>query len=37
MSMGKKSTAQRIVYGAFGLIKERKAGMDPLEVFPAGA
>ena len=33
MSMGKKSTAQRIVYGAFGLIKERKAGMDPLEVF----
>ncbi len=33
MSRGKKSTAQRIVYGAFDLIKQRKPDMDPLEVF----
>lgn len=33
MSSGKKSTAQRIVYGAFDLIKEKKSGMEPLEVF----
>ncbi len=33
MNRGKKSTAQSIVYGAFDLIKERKPGMDPLEVF----
>jgi len=29
---GKKGTAQRIVYGAFDIIKER-TGKDPLEVF----
>jgi small subunit ribosomal protein S7 len=33
MSSGKKSTAQRIVYGAFDLIKEKKGNMEPLEVF----
>ena len=33
MSHGKKSTAQRIVYGALDLIKERKADMEPIEVF----
>lgn len=33
MSSGKKSTAQRIVYGAFDLIKEKKSDMEPLEVF----
>jgi len=29
---GKKGTAQKIVYGAFDIIKE-KTGKDPLEVF----
>src|SRR5210317_2283907 len=29
---GKKSTAERIVYGAFDLIKER-TGDEPVEVF----
>ena len=29
---GKKGTAQRILYGAFDLVKER-SGKDPLEVF----
>lgn len=33
MSNGKKSTAQRIVYGAFDLIKGKKGDMEPLEVF----
>ncbi len=33
MACGKKSTAQRIVYGAFEVIGERKQGMEPLEVF----
>ena len=33
MSRGKKSTAQRIVYGAFDMIKARKKDMEPLEVF----
>ena len=33
MQKGKKSTAQRIVYGAFEVIKTKKADMDPLEVF----
>lgn len=33
MSSGKKSTAQRIVYGAFDLIKVKKGNMEPLEVF----
>ena len=32
MSSGKKSTAERIVYGAFDSIKS-KSGKDPLEVF----
>ncbi|MDH4191262.1 MAG: 30S ribosomal protein S7 [Betaproteobacteria bacterium] len=32
MTRGKKSTAERIVYGALGLIKA-KGGKDPLEVF----
>jgi len=32
MSSGKKSVAERIVYGAFSQI-EKKSGKDPLEVF----
>ena len=32
MTRGKKSVAERIVYGAFGII-QTKAGKDPLEVF----
>jgi small subunit ribosomal protein S7 len=32
MTRGKKSVAERIVYGAFDSIKT-KAGKDPLEVF----
>ena len=32
MEMGKKGVAQKIVYGAFDIIKE-KSGKDPLEVF----
>jgi small subunit ribosomal protein S7 len=32
---GKKGVAQRIVYGAFDIIRE-KTGKDPLEVFEAG-
>ena len=31
---GKKGTSQKILYGAFDLVKER-AGKDPLEVFEA--
>ena len=31
---GKKSTAQKIVYGAFDIVKE-KTGKEPLEVFNA--
>lgn len=34
MSQGKKSTAERVCYGAFELIKE-KTGNDPLKVFRA--
>jgi small subunit ribosomal protein S7 len=34
MQSGKKSVAERIVYGAFDLISE-KSGKDPLEVFSA--
>jgi small subunit ribosomal protein S7 len=34
MSSGKKSVAERIVYGAFAQI-EKKSGKDPLEVFSA--
>ena len=33
MERGKKSRAQRIVYGAFDLIREKKKDVDPLEVF----
>jgi small subunit ribosomal protein S7 len=33
MERGKKSRAQRIVYGAFGIIREKKKDLDPLEVF----
>ena len=32
MLSGKKAVAERIVYGAFGII-EKKSGKDPLEVF----
>lgn len=35
MSSGKKSTAQRITYGAFDVIKD-KTGEDPLKVFKRG-
>jgi len=34
MSRGKKSTAERVCYGAFQLIQE-KTGGDPLKVFRA--
>lgn len=30
---GKKNVAQKIVYGAFDVIKEKKSDLDPLEVF----
>ena len=33
MSRGKKSTAQRTVYGALDQIKEQTEGKDPIEVF----
>lgn len=33
MHRGKKSTAQRMVYGALDAIKEQSGGQDPLEVF----
>ena len=33
MDRGKKSTAQKIVYGAFDIIQERKTDVEPLEVF----
>ena len=32
---GKKGVAQKVVYGAFDIVKE-KTGKDPLEVFTAG-
>ena len=32
---GKKGVAQKVVYGAFDIIKD-KTGKDPLEVFTAG-
>ena len=35
MSRGKKSTAQRTVYGAIDQIKEQTEGKDPIEVFQA--
>ncbi len=34
MTQGKKSTAQRVCYGAFGMIHS-KTGRDPLQVFHA--
>jgi small subunit ribosomal protein S7 len=33
MLRGKKSTAERIVYDAFDMIKDRSRGGDPLEIF----
>ena len=33
MKRGKKSTAQKIVYGALDLLKERTGGKDPLDIF----
>jgi small subunit ribosomal protein S7 len=33
MLNGKKSTAEQIVYDAFGIIKSRSRGQEPLEVF----
>jgi len=33
MERGKKSTAQKIVYGAFDVIKKKKKDLEPLEVF----
>lgn len=33
MSRGKKSTAQRTVYGALDQIKEQTDGQDPIEVY----
>lgn len=33
MGRGKKTIAQRIVYGAFDIIAEQKKDADPLEVF----
>jgi small subunit ribosomal protein S7 len=33
MREGKRALAQRIVYGAFDLVKKRVADKDPLEVF----
>ncbi|GGA90927.1 30S ribosomal protein S7 [Neiella marina] len=32
---GKKSTAEKIVYGALDIIAEKKDGNDPLELFEA--
>lgn len=33
MERGKRAVAQKIVYGAFELIREKKKEADPLEVF----
>jgi small subunit ribosomal protein S7 len=30
---GKKSTAERVIYGAFGLLGERGGGEEPLKLF----
>ncbi|MBO7742315.1 MAG: 30S ribosomal protein S7 [Victivallales bacterium] len=35
MQRGKKSLAQSIVYGAFDILKAKKADMEPLEIFLA--
>lgn len=33
MRRGKKSVAQKIVYGAFDVVRDKKKDMEPLEVF----
>ncbi len=33
MTRGKKSTAQRIVYGAFDVMGQKKPEMEPLDIF----
>ena len=33
MGRGKKATAQKIVYGAFDVVKKKKKDLEPLEVF----
>jgi len=33
MSRGKKSTAQRIVYGAFDVMGQKKPEVEPLDIF----
>lgn len=33
---GKKSTSESIVYGAFEIMKEKKAGEEPLAIFEKG-
>lgn len=33
MRRGKKSVAQKIVYGAFDVVRNKKKDMEPLEVF----
>ncbi len=33
MKRGKKTIAQKIVYGAFDVIKKRKKDMEPLDIF----
>ena len=33
MESGKKSTARKIVYGAFDVIAEKKSDIEPIEVF----
>ncbi|MCQ2402809.1 MAG: 30S ribosomal protein S7 [Lentisphaeria bacterium] len=35
MLCGKKSIAQNIVYGAFDILKEKKADVEPLDLFLA--
>ena len=35
MEDGKRSTAERICYGAFDLIQEKTAGGDPMKIFRA--
>lgn len=36
MQDGKKSTAEKIVYGALDIITEKKSGEEPLELFEKG-
>lgn len=35
MQQGKKSTAESVLYSAFGIIKKKTGGTDPLKVFRA--